>query len=346
MGRIDDVRAWLATVMADASTHLDPDDLTGLDEGFERALHRDAGSRGWLALEGEARAMFNFEVARADAPLIDTAATLVGALLAEHRRDLLPSVLSGEVTACIAYTEADAGSDLTAIGTVATEADGRWVLQGTKVLVTGAHKADWCVTIAVTDPAVPPRQGMSMFLVDMGAPGVVAKRRRTMNGWELGDIRFEDAPAELLGERDRGWRQMVTAVASERSGMFWLGFARHVLDLLVDHVATHDDAVARDQVGRLEAEWRAAEALCWRAVRAGDDHVLPSIAKVVTTELLQDLAQTASELAGTAGVVWAPLFGDAGGRFAYEYLERVHGTISVGANEVQRDTIARLGLGL
>ena len=62
--------------------------------------------------------------------------------------------------------------------------------------------------------------------------------------------------------------------------------------------------------------------------------------------VLQDLAQTASELAGVDGVLWAPLFGDPAGRFGYEYLERVHGTISVGANEVQRDTIARLGLGM
>ena len=69
-------------------------------------------------------------------------------------------------------------------------------------------------------------------------------------------------------------------------------------------------------------------------------------------KLLQDLAQAASELAGHAGVLWAPLFGPsppgaaAGGRFAYEYLEWVHPTISVGANELQRDAIARLALRL
>ena len=346
MRRIDEVRAWLAEVMADAPAHADPADLTGLDESFERRLHREAGARGWLALEGEARAAFNFEVARADAPLVDTAATLAGPVLAAHRPDLLPAVLAGEVTACIAYTEAAAGSDLTAIDAVATESADGWTLSGTKVLVTGAHKADWCVTVARTDLDAAPRDGMSMFLVDMTAPGVRVERRRTMNGWDLGDVHLDGVPAELLGERDRGWRQLVTAVAAERSGMFWLGFARHLLELLVEHVRAHDDVLARDQLGRLAADWQATAALCQRARRSPDDPVLPSIAKVVTTELLQDLAQTASELAGTDGVLWAPLFGDPAGRFGYEYLERVHGTISVGGNEVQRDTIARFGFGM
>jgi 3-oxocholest-4-en-26-oyl-CoA dehydrogenase alpha subunit len=347
MWRIDDLRTWLEDVMADARSHADPTDLTGLEESFERRLHREAGARGWLGLEAEDRAAFNFEAARADAPLVDTAATLIGPVLAEHRPDLLARVMAGEVTGCIAYTESAAGSDLTALQAVAHETPNGWELHGTKVLVTGAHKADWCVTVARTDLDAAPRKGMSMFLVDMESPGVRVVRRRTMNGWDLGDIHFDGTPAELLGERNDGWRQMVTAVASERSGMFWLGFARHVLELLVEHVRVHDDDLTRDQLGRLASEWHAADALCRRARRAPDDPVLPSMAKVVTTELLQDLAQTASEIAGTEGVVWSPLFGGGGsGRFAYEYLERVHGTISVGGNEVQRDTIARFGLGM
>src|SRR5688572_11033213 len=145
---IDDLRTWLSAAMADARASADPRDLTGLDESFERRLQLEAGARGWLALEGEARAAFNFEVARADAPLIDTAATLVGPVLARYAPGLLPQVYAGEVSACLAYTEAAAGSDLSAIETIAEQADDRWTLRGTKVLVTGAHKAEWCLTIA------------------------------------------------------------------------------------------------------------------------------------------------------------------------------------------------------
>ena len=107
--------------MRDASDHLDPRDLTGLDAEFERALHRRAGELGWLNLSGERRAVFEYEVARADAPLIDTAMTLAGHAITSfgstrHGR-LLQRMVNGETVMCIAYTEAGAGSDLTAIET-------------------------------------------------------------------------------------------------------------------------------------------------------------------------------------------------------------------------------------
>ena len=88
---------------------------------------------------------------------------------AAQREWLLPAAADGSITACIAYTEADAGSDLANIATSAADdarAD-RYVLDGEKVLVTGAHKADWCCTIARTDPESHGSRGLSMFLVDM-----------------------------------------------------------------------------------------------------------------------------------------------------------------------------------
>jgi len=77
------------------------------------------------------------------------------------------------------------------------------------------------------------------------------------------------------------------------------------------------------------------------------------MSKVFTTELEQRVAQAATEIAGHRGSVYAELFGAdvpdmaaARGRFAWEYLERVHGAISVGSNEVHRDGIAQAGLRL
>jgi alkylation response protein AidB-like acyl-CoA dehydrogenase len=385
----DEVRDFLASALASGAVEGqdDPADLTGLGEAFERRLHREAGARGWLGLPPERQAVFNYEAARADAPLVDTAMTLAGPVVATYgsgwQRDLLAQMAAGEVTMCIAYTEEAAGSDLSAVETVATPAEGDeggWVLRGTKVLVTGAHKADWCCTVARTRLDGPAKRGMSMFLVDMRAPGVEVVRRPTMNGWTLDHVRFHDValgPSALLGELDGGWRQLVSAVAAERSGMFWLGFARHVFDLLVEHVrhAKRDgaplveDPIARDTVARLAVDLAAAERLSrrtlWTVLGANPAGMQPdapqeavalgAMAKVVVTELLQDIAQAATELAGHAGLAWAPPFAPpdsvspgaaAGGRFAWEYLERVHGTISVGANELQRDVIAQAGLGL
>jgi hypothetical protein len=368
-----EVLDWLATFEPELAAHnSDPSDLTGLDEKFERLLQTDAGSRGWLSLPLEFQAIFNYEMARADAPLIDTAMTLSGAAVekfatSETHTLVLESMRAGFVEACSAYTESGAGSDLTGLATTAMRDARGWILDGTKTLVTGAHKADWCVTIARTEANAVPRDAMSMFLVDMRLPGITVHRHRTMNGWTLDDIEFahvELGPDALLGVEGNGWRQMGAALAAERSGMFWIGFARHLLDLLCqfacttvrDAVILADDPLVIDEIGRLEADWSAAELLSrralWSQMHGIDDALAPAMAKVVTTELLVTIAQSATEIAGQSGLVWAPLFsGDdvegaaAGGRFAWEFLERVHGTIGGGANEVHRDVIGTILLG-
>ena len=384
-----EVREYLRTVMAPERTrdHADPLDLTGLDEGFERALQRDAGARGYLALTLPAefgggarwsayRAAFSLEAAAFDAPLIDTALTLGGApILAygsdEQRATLLPAMARGEVTLCIAYSEANAGSDLTGIATTARrdgeDPDAGWRLDGTKVLVTGPHKADWCLLVARTGlgPEAKPRDAMTMFLVEMTTPGVSVRRTRTANDWTLGDIVFDGArvpSSAVLGTVGRGFAQMAAAIADERSGFFWVGWAQRRLDDLVALVRGDERATAaqqrcaRDTVARLWIDVALAHALAQRVVHAQDagrdTTVLASMSKVFVTELLQRIASAGVALLGPRGLVTASLFGpddpDAAfhGRFAYEVVERLHPTISVGSNEIQRDVIAHRGLGL
>ncbi len=367
-----EVRSFLVEAMAGADDHADPGDLTGLAEPFERDLHRRAGARGWLAMDTLRQSVFDFEVARADAPLVDTAMTLAGSAVGlfaseEQRRRVLEPMRAGEIEVCIAYTEPGAGSDLTAVSSTARPEGDGWVLDGRKVLVTGAHKSDLCCTIAVTAPEQPPRRSMSMFLVPIDADGVEVVRHQTMNGWSLSEIRFGGVrlgPDALLGDREAGWRQMAAALAAERSGVFLNGFARHALDLLLEHVRRAesdglplaDDPLVVDAVGRLEVAWAASERLSrralWAATARQSDPALGPMAKVVASELQQDIARTAITLVGPDALAWGPLFGSnatgpaARGRFAYEYLERVHPTIGAGANEVQREAIATYGLGL
>ena len=382
-----EVREYLRAAMAPERTrdHADPRDLTGLDEAFERALQRDAGARGYLALTLPAeygggarssayRAAFSLEAAAFDAPLIDTALTLGGAPILAYGSDaqraaLLPAMARGEVTLCIAYSEADAGSDLTGIAATARPdgdgPDADWRLDGTKVLVTGPHKADWCLLVARTDPEAAPRDAMTMFLVEMKTPGVSVRRTRTANNWTLGDVVFDDArvPATaVLGTVGRGFAQMAEAIADERSGFFWVGWAQRGLDDLVTLVRCDDCATpaarrcARDTVARLWIDVALAHSLAQHVVDAQeagrDTTVLSSMSKVFVTELLQRIASAGVALLGPRGLVTAPLFGpdepDTAfhGRFAYEVVERLHPTISVGSNEIQRDVIAHRGLGL
>ncbi len=387
-----EVCEFLKKAMAPDRTlaHADESDLTGLDESFERTLLREAGVRGYLGISypeqvgGRGRplsyqAAFELEVARHDAPLIDTAVTLAGrALLAwggpSHRR-ILRQAVAGQITMCIAYTEHQAGSDLSAVQTTVTPArgalemqttdgDGELVLSGRKTLVTGAHKSDWCLTIARA-PHTSGRHGLSMLLVDMQLPGVKVRRLPTMSGWTLCDVDFEAVrvPSDsVLGARDKGWRQLVASVAMEGGFMFYVGFAESLFAKICTFLSNGErasltrDPLIRDQLGRLRMELDAAHRLARRAVdiaeRGGDASVQSAMSKVYGTELLQRMAAVAADVVGADASALRPLFGpdapasDMVGRFGRELLERVHGTIGGGTNEVKRNLIATVGLGL
>jgi alkylation response protein AidB-like acyl-CoA dehydrogenase len=360
--------------MRDAAAHADPRDLTGCTVEFERAHQRRAGERGFLGISVPSshggggrspsyRAIYSFEAAYHDAPSIDTAMVLCAAPLLAYGTDeqqtrFLPPMLRGEVLACIAYTEAGAGSDLTAIETLAVPDAGGYVLSGEKVLVTGAHKSQWCITIARTDIDAAPRDAFTMFLVPLDARGVTVRRRPTLNGWTLGEIRFDDVAVgtdAVLGAVGRGWGQMAAALGDERAGLAWRGWAtRHVERLVAWATALTDPKLQRDAVDAivglhtdLAIGLRLAERVLTMQDAGANVNAEAAASKVWATELLQRIARAALDVIGTEALTWAPVIGEPvaevplGGRIAWEYLERIHPTISVGANELQRDSIAR-----
>jgi alkylation response protein AidB-like acyl-CoA dehydrogenase len=365
------VRAFLTeAIPPERAGHEDRRDLTGWDEAFERSVLRAAGAAGFLGVGlpeefgGGGRrpsypALVTFEAAYHDAPLIDTAAALVAPTVVAfgsdgQRAEFLPAACAGTVQACIAYTEAGAGSDLSNVATLAARDGDRFVLDGEKVLVTGAHKADWCCTIARTDPASSGRHGLSMFLVDMTTPGIEVTRHPTANRWTLSTVRFAGAavgPEAVLGQVDQGWKQLTGALLGERSGSAWMGWATRNLEALLAHCEGTRDRVLRDQLADLVTRWFGARQQMARVLARQDAGVAPvvdgAMSKVYATELLQRIARVGARALG-ADVLTAP--GWFGGPlpewFAYEQVERLHPTLSVGANEIQRTTIANVGLGL
>jgi alkylation response protein AidB-like acyl-CoA dehydrogenase len=366
------VREFLADAMAPARTagHEDRRDLTGWDDAFERAALREAGRLGLLGVSlpeaygGGGRppswqAIVTYEAAYANAPLIDTAAALVApAVVAfgseQQRAEFVPAACAGTVHACIAYTEAAAGSDLSNIATSATVGLDCFLLEGEKVLVTGAHKANWCCTIARTDPASSGRHGLSMFLVDMETPGIEVTRHATANRWTLSTIRFTDAAVDgraVLGEVGQGWKQLTGALLGERSGSAWMGWATRNLEALLASCAGTADRVLRDQLADLVTHWFGAQRQMERVLALQDAGVAPvvegAMSKVYATELLQRIARVGARALGADATTAPGWFGDALPEwFAYELVERLHPTLSVGANEIQRTTIATVGLGL
>ncbi len=368
----DEVRGIVTDAMAPAraSGHEDRTDLTGWDEAFEREVVRAAGRAGILGVSLPAdcggggrppswQAVVAFEAAYHDAPLIDTAAALVAPTVVAfgsdaQRAELVPAACAGDVNACIAYTEAGAGSDLSNIATTATPTGAGFVLDGVKVLVTGAHKADWCCTIARTDPESVGRPGLSMFLLPMTTPGIEVTRHPTANRWTLSTISFAGVTVDhgaVLGHVDQGWKQLTGALLGERSGSAWMGWATRNLEALLAHCAGTTDGVLRDQLAGLVTHWFGAMRQMERVLAVQDAGAPPvvegAMSKVQATELLQRIARVGGRALG-ADVFGAP--GWFGGPlpewFAYELVERLHPTLSVGANEIQRTTIANVGLGL
>ncbi len=349
----------------------DSSDLTGWDEAFEREVLHAAGEAGFLGISlpvelgggGKPpswQAAVSYEAAYHDAPLIDTAAVLVAPTVAtfgtDAQRDtIVRAACAGTINACIAYTEAGAGSDLSNVATSGhARDDGGFVLDGEKVLVTGAHKADWCCTIARTDPASSGKRGLSMFLIDMGTPGIEVQRVPTANRWTLSTIRFDGTHVDddaLLGQVGEGWRQMSGALLAERSGVAWLGWATRTLEALLDHGAGSTDPVLRTELAELVTHWFAAVGRVERVLELQDAGA-PSfsdgaMSKVCVTELLQHIGRAGANAVGVDALTAPGWFGGPLPEwFAYEVVERLHPPLSVGANEIQRTTIADVGLGL
>jgi alkylation response protein AidB-like acyl-CoA dehydrogenase len=363
-----EVRDFLGDVLA--SGPRDRSDLTGWDAALERDLVRAAGARGFVGVSLPAdlggggkppswQAAVGYEAAYHDAPLIDTAAVLVAPTVAEYGSDaqrdaVVRAACAGTINACIAHTEAGAGSDLSNIATAATATPDGFVLDGEKVFVTGAHKADWCCTIARTDASSQGRRGLTMFLVDMATPGVEVARHPTANRWTLSTITFAGAAVgadAVLGEVGNGWRQLSGALLAERSGAAWLGWATRTLEALLDHCAGTTDALLRDALADLVCRWFAAVGHVERVLARQDAGVAPigegALSKVCVTELLQRIARVGAAALGPDVLTEPGWFGGPLPEwFAYEVVERLHPTLSVGANEIQRTTIADAGLGL
>ena len=140
------------------------------------------------------------ELARARAPELvgRIGVNLVGPTVLAHgtpeqKARWLPGILSAEQLFCQLFSEPDAGSDLAAVSTRAVRVDGGWELHGQKVWTSYAQFADWGLCLARTDPDLPKRKGISAFMVDMGAPGVVIRPlRQITDESDFNEVFFDD----------------------------------------------------------------------------------------------------------------------------------------------------------
>ena len=138
----------------------------------------------------------------------------------QHER-YLTRLLRADDVWCQLFSEPASGSDLAALRTSAVrEADGHWRINGQKVWTTGAQHSDYGILLTRTDPSMPKHRGLTMFVVDMHAPGVTVRPLRQMSGRsEFNEVYFDDViipDDERLGEVNDGWRVALTTLMNER----------------------------------------------------------------------------------------------------------------------------------
>lgn len=171
----------------------------------------------------------------------------------DQKQRYLKRLLRADDIWCQLFSEPAAGSDLAALRTKAVrDGDGGWLVNGQKVWTTRAHQSDYGILLTRTDPDVPKHRGLTMFVVDMKAPGVTVRPLRQMSGGaDFNEVFFDDVvipDAERLGDAGDGWRVALTTLMSERLSLGGGGTTiGPSLEEVARHVGAHLDALSADR---------------------------------------------------------------------------------------------------
>lgn len=274
---LDSLRRLVAERLIPAEPRLDgaetlPDDLTQLlrDAGlFGISIPEKYGGAG-LAMEQQARVML--EVTRASSVYRARFSTTIGLgsqpILYNgteaQRREWLPRMASGDVTAAFCLTEPEAGSDAGSLRTAARRDGGDWVIDGVKRYITNARQAQVFVVMARTDPASRDAGGISAFIVPADTSGLrcgPADAKMGQDGSATSEVFFDGVrvPAENLigGEPGRGFKTAMRGINHARLhvAVTCAGQAQRLLDEALAY------ALARRQFGQPLAEFQLVQAM-------------------------------------------------------------------------------------
>jgi hypothetical protein len=326
--------------------------------------------------EGVYEYLLNEALAARGGPQIGKGVGIIGKTLIAHgndflKQEFLPMILRNDVEFAVGYSEPNAGSDAASMRLKAerTERDGKagWLLNGQKTWTTSAHFAEWYWLGTRTDPDNK-HKGITLMLVPLDQPGI------TINGiWTMGDERTNEVFIEdvfvpdeyVVGEVNSGFQYISQALDLERFTMFTFSPIKQRLDLLCDYVKTtrrdgealKDDPVVRKRIARLATDAEVARVLGLRVVaesmKSEKDRSVPpptvesSQYKLFATEFSRRLADASMDIGGPGTQLRvrteaAPMKGRAESTYRYTVID----TIGGGASEIQKNIIARRGLGL
>jgi alkylation response protein AidB-like acyl-CoA dehydrogenase len=286
------------------------------------------------------------------------APTILAHAIEDVRRQYLASLYRGDTVACQLFSEPVAGSDLAGIQTKALRDGDEWVLNGQKVWTSGAHYSD--IGEIITRTATYPdsrHRGLTMFLVDMKAPGVEVRPLRQMTGGaSFNEVFFTDVrvPDTMrLGDVDEGWTVALTTLMNERMAIGGGGVGSGMnlagrLQALTRQMGVADDPRVRQQLADVLIRHSVARYTSMRAMAKMRSGQLPgpelSTLKLALTNNMQRMSALLASLLGPR------LVADTGEWGTYAWNEFVLGVpgmrVAGGTDEVLRNIIGERVLGL
>ncbi|MGE8688077.1 MAG: acyl-CoA dehydrogenase family protein [Achromobacter sp.] len=266
-------------------------------------------------------------------------------------RYLLP-YSRGEKKSCLALSEPGAGSDAAAIKTRAERRNGKWVLNGTKLWISGARRADFMIVMAVTDAAADKRAKFTAFLVDKGTPGLSIPTSFPMIGeyhpYEVVFDNVELDDSQVLGDVGAGFAPLSKRLGVRRLEIAsrCLGLATRCLNMMIEQANTRQTFGA-PLADRQAVQWWISDSyqeiemvrlmvyqMAWKMDSGKDVRLDGSMVKVQGTEMITLVVDRAMQLFGGMGV---------SKELPLEYISRMCRVMRIveGPSEVHRWVVAR-----
>ena len=327
---------------------------------------KEWGGQGFTGIE---QLIFLDEARRAGAPLPFVTLNTVGPALMRHgseeqKKKFLPLILGGEVHFAIGYSEPGAGTDLAALSTKAERIGDEYLVNGTKMYTSGANDADYIWLAVRTDPDAKKHKGISILISETDQPGFRVAPIFTVGDGRTNMTYYEDVrvPVNMrVGDENAGWQLITTQLNYERIGLgVWGCIAQRLVSDVIDFArnTTSDDGRPLIEQGWVQtalaeayARTDAAKVMNWRMaweLEGGKlDPARASSVKVFGTEELTEIYRLLLDVLGTPGLLRANSPGAVlRGEIELQYRACQINTFGGGVNEIQRQIVAMMGLGL
>ena len=333
------------------------------------------GGTGWTATE---RFIWSEELASADCVgTMPFGLSMVGPVIytfgtPEQKAKFLPGILSGDDWWCQGYSEPGAGSDLASLRTKAVRDGDDYVVNGQKTWTTMAQHADWGFFLVRTDSDAKAQEGISFLLIDMKSPGVTVRPIITLGGeHEVNEVWLEEVrvPVEnRVYEENKGWTCAKFLLAHERTGIAAVARSKRGVEKIKAIARTEQDGdrplianpFFKRKISELEIDLTALEFTELRSLAGEASGKGPgpesSLLKIKGSEIQQRITELALEAVGHYGAPYFRGFGegdnehpigpDYAHRAAPTYFNTRKTTIYGGSNEIQRNIIAKMVLGI